>query len=178
MSSMDIPHKLTSPESDAPRPDCISDEDVGASCRQNFKDGDEYVGPPIHSKPHIFNPEREDCKIHVRGIDSLWDSKNETNERANIQKNKLASEMRVKMMPTLFSSVPTNKEFENCSQPWGNCSESVPWRALHGQRKPRRCRVVLYTQTINLKKNMKTHPCIMCQLVMDSMNHHAIIRLL
>jgi len=42
------------------------------------------------------------------------------------EKNKLASEMRVKMMPTLFSSVPTNKEFENCSQPWGNCSESVP----------------------------------------------------
>ncbi|CAH1767694.1 11418_t:CDS:2 [Entrophospora sp. SA101] len=86
MSSMDIPHKSASPENDAPRPDCISDEDVGASCQPNFKDGDEYVGPPIHSKPHIFNPEREDCKIHVRGIDSLWDSKNETNERANIRK--------------------------------------------------------------------------------------------
>nr|CAG8614810.1 1015_t:CDS:2 [Entrophospora candida] len=86
ISSMDIPHKLASLENDAPRPDCISDEGVGASCRQNFKDGDEYVGLPIHSKPHIFNLEREDCKIHVQGIDSLWDSKNETNERANIQK--------------------------------------------------------------------------------------------
>src|SRR6185369_7816948 len=63
--------------------------------------------------------------------------------------NKLVAMTRVKMMPTLFSSVPTTKKLKNCNQVWGNCSETVPWYALHGQRKPQKRRVILYSQTMN-----------------------------
>ncbi|CAG8574968.1 2944_t:CDS:2 [Paraglomus occultum] len=87
MPSLDILCQSASPEkNDTPGSDCISDKDVEPPCRQDFKDGDKYAGSSNHNQPHIFNSEREDCKIHVRSIDSRWDSTNETRKNADIHK--------------------------------------------------------------------------------------------
>src|SRR6185312_4361627 len=93
-----------------------------------------------------------------------------TGNRVEIESiNKKIAETRVRMMPRLFSNVPTNQEFENCRQAWGNCSELVPIATLYGQWKPQRRRAVLYSRTINLKSMKTVPPCVKCQLVINSL---------
>src|SRR5947209_3101327 len=48
--------------------------------------------------------------------------------------NKLIAESRVKAIPALSNVVLIRREPRLCDHLWGNCSESVPWQALHGRK--------------------------------------------
>ncbi|RHZ89756.1 hypothetical protein Glove_11g78 [Diversispora epigaea] len=88
MSIMGIPHKST-PKDKLPGSDCIFGENVETSCRQDHRNR-EHACSPNHSKPHIFGS-REDSKIFLWGINSLRDSRNETNERTDIRNQQTSS---------------------------------------------------------------------------------------
>jgi hypothetical protein len=97
-----------------------------------------------------------------------------TQKRKNMKKRKRKRKRRKRnkrnMMPTQ-NVVLTEEEQDSCPQHWGNCSESVPWRALHGQIRTPQSRVYMY-RTINLidaKMKIKI-PCIKCQKPMHAMD--------
>jgi hypothetical protein len=87
------------------------------------------------------------------------------------QVNLDANQSRIKTM-TIFqwnwASALTEKELESCKQPWGNCSELIPWENLNGVSKI----APLYTHTIKVTNQMVKPPCIKCKKVADFINQN------
>jgi hypothetical protein len=81
---------------------------------------------------------------------------------------------RIETMKSMFSNVQTKKKMKGCKNSWGQCSESVPWCALHGKKTTRKHRATLYYRTVDLNGN-SILPCLHCQAVINS-THLAIIR--
>ncbi|RHZ65093.1 hypothetical protein Glove_319g20 [Diversispora epigaea] len=90
MPTVDIPHKPATKDKFS-GPDYVFGENVETPCQQDFKNRGEYEGSPNHNKPYIFDSEREDCAILFRGVNSLRDSKNNTDESAGIRKQQTGS---------------------------------------------------------------------------------------
>jgi hypothetical protein len=77
-------------------------------------------------------------RASLRG--KFGETKEEKNqEYVNVRE---ASKQRVEMMKSIFSNVKTEKKLTNHC--WGQCSESVPLRALHGKKTTRKRGVILY----------------------------------
>src|SRR5581483_10605502 len=79
--------------------------------------------------------------------------------RCKVPMNYIVTSSRIQNMQTLnraidVENVLTKSQLEFCKYSLGNCSESVPWKAMHGQliqlMETLQERVILYTHTLSL----------------------------
>ncbi|CAG8436157.1 10662_t:CDS:2 [Funneliformis caledonium] len=119
--ALDVLYKSSSQEkNDAPRSDFISGKDAGTIGEKNYgNDRDGSSISPSNSKPHIFNTEKDDFKVHVWDVDPLWEIENRGIQQTS-DKFEIDSDTDVGVE---LEFCPNRQKIQSMHPSLGNCAE-------------------------------------------------------